>query len=260
MSDMELLPEFDAETGEVTGPACVGCRRLKNAMGVLEQDVQNTEMALRTERRKNTLLQAQLDKFLDTSAESDDVHEVFRIWKDACNHPKAKLLADRKKLIGKMIRFYGKEKCVLAVIGAGRTAYTDPKSGHTYDGFETIFKNEDRFERFAAAGRQWCAGTLTEERRQRSPVIDALLRAEIPCLEDEAAELIYFKCPACDNGFEPAPKDAPPGARTAHAAVLKDYYSLVVRYDGMAGYCRECWAQLPDIYDALSDRALFKVA
>lgn len=235
---LELVPPH----GEAA--PCPGCVRLRNAIALIEVDLQNVEVSLRSERRRTTLLQGQLDKLLDESAEADEVREIFQIWRGATNHPKSKLLAERKKLIGKMLKHYGRDRCVMAVLGAEVAAYTNPATGVRYDQIKHIFGDEEKFERFEAAGRRAFAPQLEAKRRSTS-IAQVLRDAGMRGIDDEAMGVTHFKCPLCH-----AADDDPL------------YHPLVIRYDGKAGYCRECFATVTDVIRAVGvgERTLFEVA
>lgn len=226
----------------VDAPACRSCERLRQAVSLIEADLHNAEKALRGERRRVNLLAGQLNQLLDEAAANSDVYEVFHIWKGVTNHPRAKLLTDRKKLIARMLRHYGKDRCIMAVLGAPDAAWTNPKNGQRYDQVAHIFGDEDRFERFEEAGRRSLAPQL-KAKRSRTTVARALKAAGMRGVDDEALQVTHFKCPICH-----AHDDDPL------------YHPLIVRYDGRAGYCRECFADLPQVLAATTRTRLLEVA
>lgn len=221
---------------------CAGCARLRRAIDVLEVDLQNAEIALRSERRRTNLLEGQLHTLLDESAATSDVNEIFRLWQGATNHPRSKLLADRKRMIAKMLKHYGKDRCIMAVLGAGEAAWTNPKTGQRYDQIKHIFGDEDRFERFEEAARRAFAPQL-EQKRRSTTVAQALKAAGMRGVDDEPLQVTHFKCPICHSA-----DDDPL------------YYPLIVRYDGRAGYCRECFADLRDVLRATNQTSLLETA
>lgn len=240
---LSLVPGPDQ--AEPKPPICLDCERLAKAVYIIEQDLQNAEQALRTERRKNTMLQGQLDALLDESAVADEVKEIFSLWQGVTDHPRSKLLAERKKVIGKMLKHYGRDRCFMAVIGAhpeADGAYVNPKTGVRYDQISHIFGDEERFERMEAAGRRYCSPELAHKRRSTT-IGQALKAAGMRFVDDEAMQMTHFKCPICH-----AADDDPL------------YYPLGITYDGTRGYCRECWAEIPDVLRAVGKTTLLEVA
>lgn len=237
VTPLEAVPDLAPEP-----QACHGCERLRRAIGILEVDLQNVEVSLRSERRRSTMLQGQLDALLDETAAAEDVKEIFHLWQGATEHPRSKLLTDRKKAIGRMLKHYGKDRCILAVLGAGEAAYVNPKNGQRYDQIKHIFGDEDRFERFEQAGRRFLAPRL-EAKRRSTTIAQALRAAGMRGIDDEPMQVTHFKCPIC---------------HTADDDPL--YHPLIVRYDGKAGYCRECFAELPQILQATNATTLMEAA
>lgn len=219
---------------------CPSCICLRDAIGHLEIDLQNVEVALRSERRRTNMLQGQLDALLDESVAAAEVNEIFTVWKGATDHPRSKLLTDRKKLIGRMLKHYGRDRCMLAVIGAADAAYVNPKTGQRYDQIKHIFGDEDKFERFEQAGRRSLKPQL-EAKRRATTIAQVLKAAGMRGVDHEAMQVTYFKCPICK-----ADEDDPL------------YHPLIVRYDGKAGYCRECFAELPDVLRWIDRLDLFE--
>lgn len=240
---MVVTPALKAVPDPAPAPEpCRSCERVRHAIGILEVDLQNAEIALRAERRRTRLLEGQVNALLDESAAATDVKEIFHLWQGATSHPRSKLLADRKKLIGRMLKHYGKDRCVMAVLGAAEAAYTNPKSGQRYDQIKHIFGDEDKFERFEEAGRRAYAPRL-EAKRRSTTIAQALRDAGMRGIDDEPMQVTHFKCPIC---------------HTADDDPL--YHPLIVRYDGKAGYCRECFAELPDVLKAVGNTTLWAAA
>lgn len=78
----------------------------------------------------------------------EDVRDVFGYWRVECNHPRAKLTADRKAKVRARLRDgYTVDDLKQAVRGATKGAFRDHK-GHVWDDLTLICRSGANVERF----------------------------------------------------------------------------------------------------------------
>lgn len=78
--------------------------------------------------------------------------EVFALWRKLCRHPKSSFSAERFEQVRPFLERHGRELVERAIRGAAHEAYeTRRKNGSIkrHDGWELIFRNDDKFEEFA---------------------------------------------------------------------------------------------------------------
>jgi hypothetical protein len=82
------------------------------------------------------------------SVESESIRVVFDAWVEACQHPRAKLTADRRaKVRARLKEGYTTDDLIRAVQGAAKGAYTDAR-GHTWDDLSLVCRSGSNVERF----------------------------------------------------------------------------------------------------------------
>jgi hypothetical protein len=76
------------------------------------------------------------------------IAEVFAYWQDKCNHPQAKLKADRKrKVLARLREGYTVDEIKLGVDGAAQAPFV-AENGRRFDDLELICRNSTKLEGF----------------------------------------------------------------------------------------------------------------
>jgi hypothetical protein len=156
---------FDPETGEIRLPEgehdaadheCIGCRQRDSVIEAMGTDLILVEKALRNERRKVKVLEAELKQQRQEAPEAQMVKALYKLWVDLTNRDKkrTKLGEKREKAVLKALRMgYAYEDLADAIRGGSRFAYTNPE-GKRFDDLELILRDEVKIERFRDAWRQ----------------------------------------------------------------------------------------------------------
>lgn len=139
---------------------CTECTHYKelaerrgSALEAAIADLENAEVALRSERRKTTTLKGEIAKLLDDLVAKEEVQAVFDYWRRALRADSKRCVLGPKrkeKIVARIKEGYGVEDLCKAIDGARIDAYTDAK-GKTHDDLELILRNEVYVERFIAA-------------------------------------------------------------------------------------------------------------
>lgn len=136
------LTMIDTATGEVLEDGCPDCKLRDSDLVLAEND-------LRRARREIRRLKADRDAAAKGHPRLEEIRHVFDLWREECNHPRAKLDTDRTFVIAEALDNYDLATCELAIRGAAFDPFTtERKNGTTkrHDGLALIFRNADKVE------------------------------------------------------------------------------------------------------------------
>src|SRR5687767_2269764 len=83
---------IDPNTGELA--PCTGCITERRRADAIEQDLDNSELAVRKERRVSQALRAELSKAREDEPKAAEIREVLEDWRKQTGHPRADISLD----------------------------------------------------------------------------------------------------------------------------------------------------------------------
>lgn len=91
---------------------------------------------------------------------ADQVREIFDVWTQVHNKPRAVLTDDRARKIKTALGRYGREMCISAIHGCTLSPWHMGKNpnGRTYNDIELILRNASKVEGFAELWAQGQSG------------------------------------------------------------------------------------------------------
>lgn len=217
---------------------------LERELAIAKLDCDNTELALRAERRKVKRLQdAEAERKGKTPIRAE-IYAVFEEWQARCNHHRSKLGPKRFEAVEKMLRLgFTVADLKLAVLGASVIAFE--KDGKVYDDLELICRNEVNVERFKAAGEEVQAGRDPRQRER------AHAEARVAAASDPIDELILVLRQV--QGISPPENvDRETGEELFDCPKCGGERDLATYIDYVR--CRTCAAGPPDVIAALKQQ------
>jgi hypothetical protein len=134
----------NTETGEVHEGGCPDCFERDDVINGLQRDI-----------RGWTARYADLNREKDAEARAHklwpEAKRLFAVWRERCNHPRARWTPDRFWECFPMLRDDGGQMCELAIEGAAFDPFeTTRKNGSVkrHDDWELIFRDRKHFEDF----------------------------------------------------------------------------------------------------------------